>query len=122
MLLTVFHANRFGDVETKCIENVHEIIHVYFTFSIPIIDITNFFDSIRILNEIILDLSWQKVGTNIIKGAILTSPTCHGTGCFLPRPKASTYFGRPVTKTFKSPKWHWLILSPIGANGNMVLL
>ena len=35
---------------------------------------------------------------------------------FCPAPKVSTYFGRPVTKAFKSPKWHWLILPPIGAN------
>ena len=52
------------------------------------------------------------------KGAILTSPTCHGTGCFFcPAPKVSTYFRCPITKTLKSPKWHWLILPPIGANG-----
>ena len=35
---------------------------------------------------------------------------------FCPAPKVSTYFGRPITKTLKSPKWHWLILPPIGAN------
>ena len=30
--------------------------------------------------------------------------------------KVKAYFGRPVTKSLDSPKWHWLILAPIGAN------
>ena len=35
---------------------------------------------------------------------------------FCPAPKVKAYFGRPVTKSLDSPKWHWLILAPIGAN------
>ena len=41
---------------------------------------------------------------------------------FCPALKVSTYFGCPVTKTLKPPKWHWLILPPIGANANLQFL
>ena len=53
-------------------------------------------------------------------GANLTSPNCHDTGCFFApsRKSVHTYIVHPVKKFLKSPKWHWLILSPIGANGN----
>ena len=36
---------------------------------------------------------------------------------FCPAPKVKAYFGRPVTKRLDSPKWHWLILALIAANG-----
>ena len=36
---------------------------------------------------------------------------------FLPRPKVRAYFGHPTTKILDSPKWHWLILAPMGALG-----
>ena len=49
------------------------------------------------------------------KGAHLASAPCHGTGCFLPCPKVRAYFGHPGTKCLEFPKWHWLILAPMGA-------
>merc|ERR1711884_360567 len=43
---------------------------------------------------------------------------------FLPRPE-SQYISQyiywvPRKITLKSPKWHWLILPPIGANENII--
>ena len=35
---------------------------------------------------------------------------------FLPRPESQYIYWVPRKITLKSPKWHWLILSPIGAN------
>ena len=49
------------------------------------------------------------------KGAYLASAPCHNTGCFLPCPKVRAYFGHPGTKCLEFPKWHWLILAPMGA-------
>ena len=37
---------------------------------------------------------------------------------FCPAPKVRAYFGRPVTKSLDSLKWHWLILVPMGALEN----
>ena len=34
---------------------------------------------------------------------------------FCPVPKVGAHFGRLITKRLKSPKWHWLILSQMGA-------
>ena len=34
---------------------------------------------------------------------------------FCPAPKFRAYFGCLVTKNLKAPKWHWLILDPMGA-------
>ena len=39
---------------------------------------------------------------------------------FCPAPKFGAYFGCLVTKNLKAPKWHWLILDPMGALGNKV--
>ena len=59
----------------------------------------------------------------ISTGAHLASPTCHDTGCFFcPVPKVRAYFWRPATKSLDSPNWHWLILAPMGANANIILV
>ena len=39
---------------------------------------------------------------------------------FCPAQKVRAYFGRPVTKSLDSPKWHWLIFVPMGALSNIV--
>ena len=35
--------------------------------------------------------------------------------CFCPAPKFGVYFGCLIKKNLKGPKWHWLILDPMGA-------
>ena len=66
---------------------------------------TNFFPKIK--------------GKEIIKGAVLTSATVPWHGLiFCPGPKVSTYIGCPKKRPLESPKWHWLFLPPIGANGD----
>ena len=47
-------------------------------------------------------------------------PPCHGTGWFFAPPRKSIHMlGSPKKdplNPLESPKWHWLFLSPIGAN------
>ena len=52
----------------------------------------------------------------IFNGAHLASATVPWHWLFFcPAPKFCTHFGRPVTKSLKSPKWHWLILVQMDA-------
>merc|ERR1711956_19175 len=46
--LSKLDADLLGDVETKGIEDVHEVVHVQFTFAIPIIDVADLFNRISI--------------------------------------------------------------------------
>ena len=48
------------------------------------------------------------------KGAHLASATVPWL-FFCPAPKVRAYFGRHITKSLDSPKWHWLILALMGA-------
>ena len=51
-----------------------------------------------------------------VNGAHLASATVpwHWL-CFCPTPKFGVYFGCLIKKNLKGPKWHWLILNPMGA-------
>merc|ERR1711936_1002939 len=46
--LAVFDGDFFGQIHSKCIENVHEIVHVQLAFTIPIVDGADLFNSISI--------------------------------------------------------------------------
>ena len=53
---------------------------------------------------------------NIANGAHLASAIVPQHWLFFcPAPKFGAYFGCLVTKNLKAPKWHWLILDPMGA-------
>ena len=55
----------------------------------------------------------------INKGAHLASATVPWHWLFFcPAPKIRVKFGCLVTKSLKAPKWHWLILAPMGALGD----
>ena len=55
----------------------------------------------------------------ILNGAHLASATVPWHWLFFcPAPKIRVKFGCPVTKSLKAPKWHWLILAPMGALGD----
>ena len=47
--LSILDTDLLGDVETKSIEDIHEVVHVQYTFAIPIIDVADLFDGISIL-------------------------------------------------------------------------
>ena len=56
------------------------------------------------------------------KGALLASATVPWHWLFYcPAPKFRAYFGCPVTKSIKTPKWHWMILAPMGALDYVIL-
>ena len=62
-----------------------------------------------------INLIFQK---KIINGAHLASATVPWHWLFFcPAPKIRVKFGCPVTKSLKAPKWHWLIVVPMGALG-----
>ena len=56
------------------------------------------------------------------KGAHLASATVPWHWLFFcPAPKVRAYFGHSITKSIDSPKWHWLILAPMGAPEDMIM-
>ena len=47
--LTELDSNFLGDVHAKSIEDIHEVVHIKYTFAIPVIDFTDFSSSSSIL-------------------------------------------------------------------------
>ena len=53
---------------------------------------------------------------SIYRAPIYPVSPSHGTGFFsCPALKVGAHFGRLITKSLEYPKWHWLILSQMGA-------
>ena len=49
ILLTVLYADRLHEVHAQGVHDVPEVVHVQFTFSMPVVDSTDPFDFISIL-------------------------------------------------------------------------
>merc|ERR1739844_880769 len=59
--LTELDSNFLGDVHAKSIEDIHEVVHIKYTFAIPVIDFTDFSSSSSINHdELFIDFSPQK--------------------------------------------------------------